>query len=133
MKWIFIILLLLFGFSEASNVDCLAIALYKEAATEGLLGKKAVLDVIQTRMNESGKTACQIIKEPHQFSWVTKDTKFVATKEQLTTYRFVSKMPPVVKGATHFHTSYSNPKWRKHMKFVGRIKHHLFYSERHGK
>ena len=129
MKWIFIILLLLFGFSEASNVDCLAIALYKEAATEGLLGKKAVLDVIQTRMHESGKTACQVIKEPNQFSWVTKDTKFVATKEQLTTYRFVAKMLPVVKGATHFHTSYSNPKWRKHMKFVGRIKHHLFYKE----
>ena len=117
----------------SNDAACIALTLHKEAATEGLLGKKAVLDVIQTRMHESGKTACQVIKEPNQFSWVTKDTKFVATKEQLTTYRFVSKMPPVVKGATHFHTSYSNPKWRKHMKFVGRIKHHLFYSERHGK
>ena len=113
----------------SNDAACIALTLHKEAATEGLLGKKAVLDVLQTRMNESGKTACQIIKEPNQFSWVTKDTKFVATKEQLTTYRFVSKMLPVVKGATHFHTSYSNPKWRKHMKFVGRIKHHLFYKE----
>ena len=113
----------------SNDAACIALTLHKEAATEGLLGKKAVLDVIQTRMHESGKTACQVIKEPNQFSWVTSSTKLVATKEQLTTYRFVSKMPPVVKGATHFHTSYSNPKWRKHMKFVGRIKHHLFYKE----
>ena len=116
-----------FAGQQSSEIHCKALSLYKEAATEGLLGKKAVLDVIQTRMHESGKTACQIIKEPHQFSWVTKDTKFVATKEQLTTYRFVSKMPPVAKGAKYFHNHFVKPAWAKKMKVKLTLKNHVFY------
>lgn len=111
----------------SNDAACIALTLHKEATTEGLLGKKAVLDVLQTRMNESGKTACQIIKEPNQFSWVTKDTKFVATKEQLTTYRFVSKMPPVAKGAKYFHRKDIKPSWAKKMKPRLKIKAHVFY------
>jgi len=116
-----------FAGQQSSEIHCKALSLYKEAATEGLLGKKAVLDVIQTRMHESGKTACQIIKEPHQFSWVTKDTKFVATKEQLTTYRFVSKMKPVVEGAKYFHRKDIKPSWAKKMKVKLTLKNHIFY------
>lgn len=115
--------------SFSRDIDCLAVAIHKEASGEGLLGQRAVLDTIQQRMKDKHKTACAIIKEPGQFIWDTADVK--ATKQQLTRYRFVAKMLPVVKGATHFHTSYSNPKWRKHMKFVGRIKHHLFYKEKY--
>lgn len=111
----------------SNDAACIALTLHKEAATEGLLGKKAVLDVLKTRMNESGKTACQIIKEPNQFSWVTKDTKFVATKEQLTTYRFVSKMPPVAKGAKYFHNKSVKPSWAKKMKVKLTLKNHIFY------
>jgi len=111
----------------SNDAACIALTLHKEAATEGLLGKKAVLDVLKTRMNESGKTACQIIKEPHQFSWVTKDTKFIATKEQLTTYRFVSKMPPVAKGAKYFHNKSVKPSWAKRMRVKLKVKNHYFY------
>lgn len=111
----------------SNDAACIALTLHKEAATEGLLGKKAVLDVLKTRMNESGKTACQIIKEPHQFSWVTKDTKFIATKEQLTTYRFVSKMPPVAKGAKYYHNKSVKPSWAKRMRVKLKVKNHYFY------
>lgn len=111
----------------SNDAACIALTLHKEAATEGLLGKKAVLDVLKTRMSESGKTACQVIKEPNQFSWVTKDTKFVATKEQLTTYRFVSKMKPVVEGAKYFHNTSMKPSWTRKMKPKLKIRRHIFY------
>lgn len=116
-----------FAGQQSSEIHCKALSLYKEAATEGLLGKKAVLDVIQTRMHESGKTACQVIKEPNQFSWVTSSTKLVATKEQLTTYRFVSKMKPVVEGAKYFHRKNIKPSWAKKMKVKLTLKNHIFY------
>ena len=113
--------------SIASDAECIAVALHKEAATEGLLGKKAVHDVIITRMKSSGKSACQVIKEPNQFSWVTPQSSIKATKEQLTTYRFVSKMKPVVEGARYFHNKSVKPSWTKKMRVKLKIKNHYFY------
>jgi len=108
------------------DIDCLAVAIHKEASGEGLLGQRSILDVIQQRMKDKHKTACQIIKEPGQFSWDTTDVK--ATKQQLTRYRFVAKMLPVVKGATHFHTSkIIRPSWAKKMKVKLTLKNHIFY------
>ena len=90
--------------SLSSDASCIAVTLTKEAATEGLLGKRCVLDVIQTRMKESGKTACQVILQPNQFSWTKDIDKFPSpSKKELTTYQFVSKMKPVVEGARYFH------------------------------
>jgi len=114
--------------SFPSDTACIAVTLTKEAATEGLLGKRAVYDVLRTRMKESGKTACQVIMQPNQFSW----TKGIGTfphpsKKELTTYRFVSKMRPVVEGATHFHNLKVKPSWAKKMKPRLKIKQHIFY------
>ena len=113
--------------SFPSDAACIAVTLTKEAATEGLLGKRAVYDVLRTRMKESGKTACQVIKEPNQFSWVDNSTKFVASKKELTTYKFVSKMKPVVEGAKYFHRKDIKPSWAKRMKPRMKIKDHIFY------
>ena len=113
--------------SIASDAECIAVALYKEAATEGLLGKRAIADVITTRMKDSKKSACQVIKEPNQFSWVNSQSTIKATKEQLTTYKFVSKMKPVVEGARYFHNKNVKPSWAKKMKVKLKIKNHYFY------
>jgi len=112
----------------SNDTACIAVTLSKEAATEGLLGKRAVLDVLHTRMKESGKTACQVVMQPNQFSW----TKGIGTfpspsKKELTTYRFVAKMKPVVEGATHFHNLKVKPSWAKKMKPKLKIKSHIFY------
>ena len=114
--------------SFSSDTSCIAVTLTKEAATEGLLGKRCVLDVIQTRMKESGKTACQVILQPNQFSWTKGIETFPSpSKKELTTYRFVSKMKPVVEGATHFHNLKVKPSWAKKMKPRLKIKQHIFY------
>lgn len=112
----------------ANDTSCMAITLEKEASGEGLLGKRGVLDVIQTRMKESGKTACQVILQPNQFSW-TKDIETFPSpsKKELTTYRFVSKMKPVVEGAKYFHRKDIKPSWAKKMKPKLKIKSHVFY------
>ena len=112
----------------SNDAACIAVTLTKEAATEGLLGKRAVFDTIITRMKESGKTACQVVMQPNQFSW-TKDIETFPSpsKKELSTYRFVSKMKPVVEGATHFHNLKVKPSWSKKMKPKLKIKSHIFY------
>lgn len=111
--------------SFSRDVDCLAVAIHKEASGEGLLGQRSILDVIQQRMKDKHKTACQIIKEPGQFSWNTEEIK--ATKQQLTRYRFVAKMLPVVHEARYFHSVKARPSWAKKMKVKAKIGRHLFY------
>ena len=109
----------------SNDEACLAVAMHKEASGEGLLGQRSILDVIQQRMKDKRKTACQIIKEPGQFSWSTENIS--PTKKQLTRYKFVSKIPSVVKGATHFHSISVKPSWAKKMKVKAKIGRHLFY------
>ena len=110
----------------ASDSECIAVAIYKEASGEGLLGQRAVYDIIQQRMKDKHKTACQVIKEPGQFSWNT--SSISATKKQLTRYRFVSRIPPVVKGAAYFHNKNINkPSWARKMKVKAKIGNHVFY------
>jgi hypothetical protein len=48
---------------------CLASAIFYEARGEPIEGKRAVYDVLQHRMLDSGKSACAIIAERRQFSW----------------------------------------------------------------
>lgn len=109
----------------ANDTACMALAIHKEASGEGLFGEVAVRDVIQQRMKDKHKTACQIIKEPGQFSWDTSEIK--ATKQQLTRYRFIAKMLPVVHEARYFHSVKARPSWAKKMKVKAKIGRHLFY------
>ncbi len=81
VKYVIALICTLWPLQALSNDEaCLAVAMHKEASGEGLLGQRAVLDTIQQRMKDKHKTACQIIKEPGQFSWDTTDAK--ATKQQ---------------------------------------------------
>ncbi len=113
------------AFSNESN--CLAVAIHKEASGEGLFGQRAIVDVIQERMKEKHKTACQVIKEPGQFSWSTENIS--PTKKQLTRYKFVASIPPVVKGARYFHNTSVSPKWARKMKVKAKIGRHYFIKE----
>ena len=55
-----------------SEIDCLTIAVYKEARGESLEGKIAVAEVIRNRKNHSTlfpKTLCGVVAQRGQFSW----------------------------------------------------------------
>lgn len=109
---------------------CKALTIYKEANVESLAGKRAVLDVIQTRMRKQQKSACLIIKQPKQLSWVTRKTRLHATKEMLTTFYKIDKMAPVYKNAEFFHNTSVHPNW-KGLRRIGKIGGHIFYERKH--
>ena len=54
-----------------TELDCLARAVYYEAATEGPDGWGAVATVVFNRMTTPGfpHTVCAVVYSPHQFSW----------------------------------------------------------------
>lgn len=130
-------LLLLLGFQSAYAYDvdshCKAITISKEAYGEGLLGMRAVLDVLETRMKQNNSSCVKEISRKGQWSWysshIKKGLSLKATQKQLTTYSKVVNMKPVVR-ATHFHLTTVHPKWVRKMKFVKKIGKHLFYLER---
>lgn len=127
-------LLLLLGFQSAYAYDvethCKAITISKEASGEGLLGMRAVLDVLETRMKQNNSSCVKEVSLPGQWSWYSSQTKkgisLKATNKQLTTYNEVSNMKPVVR-ATHFHNKKYKPKWRLKLKFVKQVENHVFY------
>ena len=130
-------LLLLLGFQSAYayNVEthCKAITISKEASGEGLLGMRAVLDTLETRIKKNNSSCVKEISRKGQWSWypshVKKGLSLKATQKQLTTYNKIVNMKSVVR-ATHFHLTSIKPKWAKKMKFVKKIGKHLFYLER---
>jgi N-acetylmuramoyl-L-alanine amidase len=137
MKWLIALVTLLISQSLASPQKlpagspqpskCLVWAISDEARGEPLRGARAVLDVIYERMKRSGKSACQIVKQPAQFSGYRQGVKMQIDENMLTRFAAVDKMLPVCKGCTHFHSKKVQPSWRKKLKRVIMISNHIFY------
>ena len=90
--------------------------------------KRAVVDVVNTRMKLKKKSACAIMKEKHQFSFYRKGMKVKVDKEMLEVYDKVSRMPPVFKDAQFFHHVKIRPKWNyRKLKYLGTVGKHSFY------
>lgn len=123
-------LLLLLGFQSAYAYDvethCKAITISKEASGEGLLGMRAVLDTLETRIKKNNSSCVKEVSLPGQWSWHKKGISLKATNKQLTTYNKVVNMKSVVR-ATHFHNKKYKPKWRLKLKFVKQVGNHVFY------
>lgn len=127
-------LLLLLGFQSAYaynvEIHCKAITISKEASGEGLLGMRAVLDTLETRIKKNNSSCVKEVSLPGQWSWYSsfakKGISLKATHKQLTAYERVSRIKPVVK-ATHFHNKKYKPKWRLKLKFVKQVGNHVFY------
>lgn len=127
-------LLLLLGFPSVYAYDvethCKAITISKEAYGEGLLGMRAVLDTLETRIKKNNSSCVKEVSLPGQWSWYSsfakKGISLKATHKQLTAYERVSRIKPVVK-ATHFHNKKYKPKWRLKLKFVKQVGNHVFY------
>ena len=130
---LFFYFLLLLGFPSAYAYDveahCKAITISKEASGEGLLGMRAVLDTLETRIHMNNSSCIKEVSLPGQWSWYKKGISLKATQKQLTTYNKIANMKSVVR-ATHFHLTSVKPKWARKMKFVKKIGKHLFYLER---
>ena len=139
MKWLIALATLLISQSLASPQKlpnslpqpskCLVWAVSDEARGEPLRGARAVLDVIYERMKRSGKSACQVVKQPAQFSGYRRGMKMLVDENMLTRFMVVARMAPVCKGCTHFHSRQVKPSWRKKLKRVMAVGNHVFLKE----
>lgn len=125
----FLLLVSPLAYTYDAEAHCKAVTIHKEASGEGLLGMRAVLDTLETRIKKNNSSCVKEVSLRGQWSWYKKGISLKATHKQLTAYTRVSRINPVVR-ATHFHLVSVKPKWVKKMKFVKKIGKHLFYLER---
>lgn len=106
---------------------CMAWVIYDEARGEPLRGQKAVYDVVTHRMEIRKLTACEVVKEPYQFSGYHRGMTLTASHEMLQRLKEVRTMRPVVPNATFFHSRDVKPTWASKMKRILTIGRHSFY------
>lgn len=118
----------------ASEWQCMLKNIYHEARGEGVVGMQAVAAVTLNRASQTGKTICDTVYAPKQFSWantakgrdkpITGDT---ATVYAVAAQAMTGAMQDITGGATHYHTKKVKPIWRKSLDKVGTINNHIFY------
>lgn len=113
----------------ASDRACMAIALHHEARGESLKGVRGVYDVIKSRMRHSGKSACQVVREPSQFSFVKRRMSWKPTYEMLYRLDSVVAMKRVVGKHTmwYYAVSIRKPAYLRGMVFVKQVGRHRFF------
>lgn len=106
---------------------CLVSVVYREARGEPLEGQRAVLDVVANRVKATGKTACEVLREPHQFQWMgwKKFGLVPVDATSLALYNAASQHPPVLKDEKFFFNIHLRPSWSRAM-LCHRIGHHNF-------
>lgn len=128
---------LISGYSCAlTNTECLSLAIYKEANTQSLAGKRAVANVILNRANKKNKSICAVVFEKYQFSWTRKKWKkkdisyHVVLANRIILMDKRKSRKDNTHGATHFHNKKIKPSWARKMRLVVKIEDHVFYKER---
>ena len=122
--------------------ECLAMAVYYEAASEGVAGQQAVAQVVLNRVNHPAYpagvcnvvfqgservTGCQfsftcdgsMARKPSKYAWVR--ALDIANKA------LAGEVFGKVGLATHYHTHAVNPVWAPHLHPVGALGEHRFY------
>lgn len=92
--------------------QCLASALHYEARGEPIEGRRAVLDTITNRMLATGKSACYVIFQRGQFSWVKNKPLLAYGSEQKAMMEEVVGYPTVLSNERYtFFYSGQKPYW----------------------
>ena len=114
--------------AATQDEHCLALAIYSEASKTVLQDQRGVYQVIINRMHVSNKSACAIIKERKQFSFVSPKTKWVATQEMLNKLYKIRTMPKIFSNdILWFHTHFVKPPWSYKFKMVYDTGVHKYY------
>jgi spore germination cell wall hydrolase CwlJ-like protein len=127
----------------AKEQRCLAEAVYFEARGEPLNGQVAVAQVVLNRVRNPAypDTICKVVYQNRhlrnrcQFSFAcdgirdrTAETRLWAqaqkiARETVSGQRYLES----VGASTHYHATYVNPRWARHMKRLEKIGQHIFY------
>lgn len=129
--------------NDKRQIECLAKNIYREAVGESKDGWMAVGMVTMNRV-ESGKfgrdvcsTVYQKVGKTYQFSWVKIEKKMSKINYliyndivELATMIYFNhdRLDDVTNGATFYHATYVNPKW-KGLEKTNQIGQHVFYRQ----
>jgi ribosomal protein L14 len=121
----------------ASDLLCIAVAIYHEARDQALDGQLAVASVILNRTKEPdrwGATPCDVVV-PVQFSFMRDDGSYPAIPKDEAwaiavemAREALERGPSTLVGqADHYHTPAVDPDWNEDMEQVVRIEDHIFF------
>jgi N-acetylmuramoyl-L-alanine amidase len=117
--------------ASASELDCLATAVWFESRGETLEGQLAVAQAVVNRAKSGrwGKGVCGVIKAPRQFSFnaarVQRSTATFTTALAVARIAATGLWHEIAEGAHSFHAARLNPGWR--LARVAKIGNHVFY------
>jgi len=123
------------------QAECLALAMYWEAKSEGEEGMTAVASVVLNRVAhpEFPATVCAVVKQggeapPCQFSWWCDgksdrpiDARAWATASRIAEGALYDPPPDATRGALFFHHTGIATPWRRHRQRTVQIGRHIFY------
>ena len=128
--------------SRHRALECLAQAIYYEAATEGPDGQRAVAQVVLNRMHHPGfpPTVCGVVYQGSelptgcQFTFTcdgslarTPLPAIWAQAKRIASEALDGRVDPAVGHATHYHADYVVPYWADSLLKQVQIGHHIFY------
>lgn len=124
---------------NASDLTCIAVAIYHEARDQTDLGQRAVASVILQRAavpHRWGRTACDSVV-PTQFSFMTSRYAYPPIEDMASWQKAVQFAAEVflqgpmqeLRGADHYHTTAVSPAWAPKMERVTVIDDHVFYAD----
>ena len=139
-------------YSLNNDYHCLASNIYWEARNQPLLGKLAVAQVTQNRVENKRfpNTICNVVKQTKfypsgridlhscQFSWYCDGKSDEPLLHEIEHYEeafylavdFIEERPiDVTEGSTHYHSIKVNPNWADHLEKVVQIEEHIFYRQ----
>jgi spore germination cell wall hydrolase CwlJ-like protein len=121
---------------------CVALTIYYESRFEPEIGQYAVASVIENRARKSGKTECQIVFAPRQFSWANSITNhrdtignFIPPRTdprwqrslQIARVVMANRNYDFANGATFYHAIYVHPYWALDKTYIMQCGNHRFY------
>lgn len=116
---------------NASELDCLAVAVYHEARGEPVAGQRAVAQVLVNRVRSGrfARTLCGVLRQPGQFPFRAKAASARNARQWGQALRVArAVMTGAEQGhprALFFHATHVNPGWSRTQ--VAAIGNHVFY------
>lgn len=120
---------------KEANLRCLARNIYFESRGQDMTGQMAIAFVTLERVDLTGDSICQVVREPSAFSWTSNRSR-VRDKKAYEKAQLAAQLAIIAKRngldplrADHFHSKHLRkyPKWTKKCKYIKTIGDHRFY------
>jgi N-acetylmuramoyl-L-alanine amidase len=116
------------------EVECMARAVYREAANQALSGQLAVAQVILNRVKSGAypSSVCGVVDQPGQFSRGPVSPLMASAKPWSAAVAIAliaqeQRFPQIAPGALFFHAASMRPAWSGERERVAQIGDHIFY------